>query len=109
MLCLVETKETSKAAKKDMKKAEWCEIYRLSYSVVPALSRNPKTQQWIPAPRFRGDKFTPAKAGAGMTVRRVAASSLDHVRRGSSLGMVVNVEGCLNMYFTGVEPYFLFS
>jgi hypothetical protein len=23
---------------------------------------------WIPAPRFRGDKFTPAKAGAGMTV-----------------------------------------
>jgi len=22
---------------------------------------------WIPAPRFRGDKFTPAEAGAGMT------------------------------------------
>jgi hypothetical protein len=22
---------------------------------------------WIPAPRFCGDKFTPAKAGAGMT------------------------------------------
>ena len=22
---------------------------------------------WIPAPRLRGDKFTPAKAGAGMT------------------------------------------
>jgi|GEM_PF-2981940 len=26
---------------------------------------------WIPAPRFRGDKFTPAKAGAGMTKRGV--------------------------------------
>jgi len=25
------------------------------------------TNHWIPAPRFRGDKFTPAKAGAGMT------------------------------------------
>jgi len=25
-----------------------------------------KYQAWIPAPRFRGDKFTPAKAGAGM-------------------------------------------
>jgi hypothetical protein len=24
---------------------------------------------WIPAPRFCGDKFTPAKAGAGMTNR----------------------------------------
>ncbi len=24
--------------------------------------------KWIPAPRFRGDKFTPAKAGAGMTM-----------------------------------------
>ena len=23
---------------------------------------------WIPAPRFRGDKFTPAKAGVGMTI-----------------------------------------
>jgi hypothetical protein len=22
----------------------------------------------VPAPRFRGDKFTPAKAGAGMTI-----------------------------------------
>jgi hypothetical protein len=22
---------------------------------------------WIPAPRLRGDKFTPAKEGAGMT------------------------------------------
>jgi len=22
---------------------------------------------WIPAPRLRGDEFTPAKAGAGMT------------------------------------------
>ena len=28
-------------------------------------------KNWIPAPRFRGDKFTPAKAGAGMTVLRV--------------------------------------
>jgi hypothetical protein len=27
---------------------------------------------WIPAPRFRGDKFTPAKAGAGMTTSRRA-------------------------------------
>jgi hypothetical protein len=26
-------------------------------------------QCWIPAPRFCGDKFTPAKAGAGMTER----------------------------------------
>jgi len=24
-------------------------------------------KSWIPAPRFRGDRFTPAKAGAGMT------------------------------------------
>jgi len=24
-------------------------------------------ENWIPAPRLRGDKFTPAKAGAGMT------------------------------------------
>jgi len=23
--------------------------------------------KWMPAPRFCGDKFTPAKAGAGMT------------------------------------------
>jgi len=28
-------------------------------------------KNWIPAPRFRGDKFTDAKAGAGMTVLRV--------------------------------------
>jgi hypothetical protein len=25
--------------------------------------------KFVPAPRFRGDKFTPAKAGAGMTLR----------------------------------------
>jgi len=25
------------------------------------------TNHWIPAPRFRGDKFTPAEAGAGKT------------------------------------------
>jgi hypothetical protein len=25
------------------------------------------TKIWIPAPRFRGDKFIPAEAGAGMT------------------------------------------
>jgi len=29
---------------------------------------------WIPAPRFRGDKFTPAQAGAGMTVYSVCRS-----------------------------------
>ena len=28
---------------------------------------NPVFPGWIPAPRLRGDKFTPAKAGAGMT------------------------------------------
>ncbi len=34
--------------------------------VIPGLIRNP-VPFWIPAPRIRGDKFTPAKAGAGMT------------------------------------------
>ena len=34
--------------------------------VIPGLTRNPMLF-WIPAPRLRGDKFTPAKAGAGMT------------------------------------------
>jgi len=34
--------------------------------VIPGLTRNP-VFSWIPAPRLRGDKFTPAKAGAGMT------------------------------------------
>jgi len=34
--------------------------------------RNPESSKaWIPAPRFRGDKFTPAKAGAGMTNQRI--------------------------------------
>jgi hypothetical protein len=30
------------------------------------LTRNP-VFSWIPAPRLRGDKFTAAKAGAGMS------------------------------------------
>jgi hypothetical protein len=34
--------------------------------VIPGLTRNP-VFSWIPTPHFRGDKFTPAKAGAGMT------------------------------------------
>ena len=34
-----------------------------SMAIVPACG-----DQWIPAPRFRGDKFTPAKAGAAMTI-----------------------------------------
>ena len=29
---------------------------------------NPAFSIWIPAPHFRGDKFTPAETGAGMTV-----------------------------------------
>ena len=34
--------------------------------------RNPESSKaWIPAPRFRGDKLTPAKAGAGMTNQRI--------------------------------------
>ncbi len=30
-------------------------------------SGNPAFSPWTPAPRFRGDKFTPAEAGAGAT------------------------------------------
>ena len=34
--------------------------------------RNPESSKArIPAPRFRGDKLTPAKAGAGMTNQRI--------------------------------------
>ena len=33
-------------------------------------AKTPGWGKWIPAPRFRGDKFTPSKAGAGMTVWR---------------------------------------
>jgi hypothetical protein len=34
--------------------------------------RNTRCQRfWIPATRFRGDKFTPAEAGAGMTSHRI--------------------------------------
>jgi len=32
------------------------------------------TNHWIPAPRFRGDKFTPAEAGAGMTETYIHSS-----------------------------------
>ena len=36
--------------------------------VTPHSMRNPGSPDiWIPVPRFRGDKFTPATAGAGMT------------------------------------------
>jgi len=35
------------------------------------------TNHWIPAPRFRGDKFNPAEAGAGMT-ETYTQSSLIH-------------------------------
>jgi len=31
---------------------------------------------WTPAPRFRGDKFTPAKAGAGVTASRTFYESI---------------------------------
>jgi len=34
--------------------------------VIPGLTRNP-VFSWIPAPRLRGDKFTPVITGAGMT------------------------------------------
>jgi hypothetical protein len=36
---------------------------------MPDLIRHPESSEkhWIPAPRLRRDKFTPAKAGAGMT------------------------------------------
>ena len=33
----------------------------------PYLIRGNPVTFWIPAPHFRGDKFTPAEAGAGMT------------------------------------------
>ncbi len=36
--------------------------------VIPAQAGIQKKKwHWVPAPRFRGDKFTPAKAGAGTT------------------------------------------
>jgi len=39
-------------------------------NVIPPKGKSKKhIALWIPAPRFRGDKFTPAKAGAGMTRR----------------------------------------
>ncbi|MFZ2149492.1 MAG: hypothetical protein WAV28_19960, partial [Sedimentisphaerales bacterium] len=31
------------------------------------LQRESSFSLWTPAPRFRGDKFTPAEAGAGVT------------------------------------------
>jgi hypothetical protein len=35
--------------------------------------------EWIPAPRFRGDKFTPAKAGAGMTKTNISVNRCESV------------------------------
>jgi hypothetical protein len=36
--------------------------------VIPAQAGIQKKKwYWVPAPRFRGDKFTPAKVGAGTT------------------------------------------
>jgi len=49
-----------------------CLGFRAESPVIPHLMRNPESSKaWIPAPRFRGDKFTPAKAGAGMTNQRI--------------------------------------
>ena len=57
-------------------KAHRCSMTQDREDVIPAQVRNPGCRGvWIPAPRFRGDKFTPAEAGAGMTRRNMTVAA----------------------------------
>jgi hypothetical protein len=49
-----------------------CSVENLGLSFLRKQESIVCTGFWIPAPRFCGDKFTPAKAGAGMTDKSVS-------------------------------------
>ncbi|TRZ48743.1 hypothetical protein D4S03_09290 [bacterium] len=50
-----------------------------------ALIRHP-VQFWIPAPRFHGGKFIPAKAGTGMTALTYIVARVLRIKTGAGNG-----------------------